>query len=124
MHQGHIIALLAILDTSAPKVQAELPEWDDTAWSIAFAELTEKLFNKDFDMNVEHLKTLAPAAQFEYVLERFKIFHIAPEEASTMLLERMLQVFKRDNTAKYSPQNIHPMSITLFRAEAVYNRVC
>ncbi|MEH2062640.1 MAG: amino acid adenylation domain-containing protein [Nostoc sp.] len=116
LSQGQVVALVAILDTTAPIAQAKPEEWDDVKWLIETAKLLQIAFAKDLDMDADPLFSLAPEEQFKYVLDYFKMVDILPPDADTRYLKKLLQAFKADGNAEYVPQHINAIAITLFRA--------
>ncbi|MHC5594454.1 MAG: alpha/beta fold hydrolase, partial [Nostoc sp.] len=118
--QGEVVALVVILDTTAPFAQAKEEELDDATWLIQTAKLFQIAFTKDLDMDAEALLSLAPEEQFKYVLDYFKMLDILPPDADITYLKQLLQAFKADGSAEYVPQHIHPIAITLFRASEFY----
>ncbi|MFL9458789.1 thioesterase domain-containing protein [Tolypothrix bouteillei VB521301_2] len=49
--QGEVVALVAILDTTAPMVYGELQESDDATWLINIAKSLQVAFCKDLEMD-------------------------------------------------------------------------
>ncbi|TBR57179.1 non-ribosomal peptide synthetase, partial [Westiellopsis prolifica IICB1] len=116
LRQGQTVALVAILDTTAPLPQVKQEEWDDTRWLIEFANVLKIVFARDLDIDAAPIALLAPSEQFKYVLEYLKMIDILPPDADTIYLNHLLQAYKADVNAEYVPQQIHPLPITLFRA--------
>ncbi len=116
LRQGQAVALVAILDTTAPLPQVKQEEWDDTRWLIEFANVLKIVFARDLDIDAAPIPLLAPSEQFKYVLEYLKMIDILPPDADTIYLNHLLQAYKADVNAEYVPQQIHPLPITLFRA--------
>ncbi|MEH2088955.1 non-ribosomal peptide synthetase [Nostoc sp.] len=120
LRQGQVIALVAILDTTAPNTQQQQNEWDDewddnAMWLIGIAKTMQIVYAKDLDMDTDILPSLDLEAQFKHVLEYLKRLDILPLDADTTYLKQFLQALKADNKAKYVPQQVDPVSITLLR---------
>lgn len=118
LRQGEVVALVAILDTTAPIAQEMPEETDDTTSLIETAKLFQTAFAKDLAMDIEPLLSLAPEEQFKYVLDYFKMVDIFPPDADVTYLKQLLQAFRTDasSSAKYVPEQIQAIAITLFRA--------
>nr|MDZ8007541.1 amino acid adenylation domain-containing protein [Nostoc sp. DedSLP05]MDZ8097380.1 amino acid adenylation domain-containing protein [Nostoc sp. DedSLP01] len=118
IHQGQEIALIVIIDTSAPSTQAHSPEEDDAAWLIAIAKGMKTLYSKDLDMDTDVFASLDPDEQVKYVVNYLKMLDILPVDADTTYLKHFLQTLRSDAKAlfEYLPQQVHPIPITLLRA--------
>jgi amino acid adenylation domain-containing protein len=119
-HQGQIIALVAILDTTAPNTQQQQNEWDDewddnATWLIGIAKTMQIVYAKNLDMDTDVFPSLDLEAQFKHVLEYLKMLDILPLDADTTYLKQFLQALKADTKANYVPQQVDPISITLLR---------
>ena len=108
LRQGEVVALVAILDTTAPIAQEMPEETDDTTSLIETAKLFQTAFAKDLAMDIEPLLSLAPEEQFKYVLDYFKMVDIFPPDADVTYLKQLLQAFRTDasSSAKYVPEQI------------------
>ncbi|MDF5715312.1 MAG: amino acid adenylation domain-containing protein [Rhizonema sp. NSF051] len=118
LSQGQVVALVAILDTTAPSAQEKQIDdlWDDAMWLIEFARTLKIVFAKDLDLDTEKLRSLAPDEQLKYVLEYLKMLDIVPYDADSTYLKQLLQAFKADINAEYVPQQTQKLPITLLRA--------
>ena len=122
LRQGQVIALVAILDTSAPNAQQKQDELDDATWLINIARTMKVVYAKDLDMDTDILTLLDPEEQFKHVLEYLKMLDILPLDADTTYLKQLLQAFKADANAEYVPQQVHPIPITLLRQARLIRR--
>lgn len=118
LHQGHVVALVAILDTKAPSYQKKQTgvDWDDTKWLTEFAKALELAFAKNLDISYETLESLAPKEQLKYVLQHFQMVNILPPDAETTQLNNLVQVFKANHLVDYVPQQVYPTRIALLRS--------
>ncbi|MDF5720953.1 MAG: amino acid adenylation domain-containing protein [Rhizonema sp. PD37] len=119
LHQGYVVALVAILDTKAPSYQKKHigVGWDDTKWLFEFAKALELAFAKNLDISYETLQCLAPKEQLKYVLQHFQMVNILPPDAETTQLNHLVQVFKANHLVDYvPPQQVYPTRIALLRS--------
>jgi thioesterase domain-containing protein/acyl carrier protein len=116
LRQGQEVALVAILDTTAPNHQVKQDELNDTQWLINITKAMTIAAAKDLEMDAERLSSLTPDEQLQYVLESLKMVDILPDNADASYLKQLLQAFKADGNAEYVPQQVHLLPITLFRA--------
>jgi amino acid adenylation domain-containing protein len=122
LHQGHEVALVAILDTTAP-VPTNKPvgvDWDDATWLTSLASIIERLFGKNLEVSYDALQPLDPDEQLNYLKERLKMVNLLPPEAETTQIHGLVQVFKANHQAHYVPQEVYPTRITLLRASEVH----
>nr|AXN93575.1 PuwA [Cylindrospermum moravicum CCALA 993]AXN93584.1 PuwA [Cylindrospermum alatosporum CCALA 994] len=121
--QGHEIALLAILDTTAPVLpdQSVKVELDDTTWLVQIGTAIERLFGKSLNISPEILQPLTAEAQLDYLLEQLKIANILPADAGKTQFRGFIQVYKTHTQAfsDYYPQSVHKSPITLLRASEI-----
>ncbi len=114
--QGQVVALVAILDTTAPIAYGKPQELDNARWLFSIAKSMQMAFAKDLEMDAEPLHCLALNEQLKYVLEYLHMLDILPRDADTIYLKHLLQAYKANSTTEYVPQQINPVPITLFRA--------
>ncbi|WP_353931424.1 non-ribosomal peptide synthase/polyketide synthase [Okeanomitos corallinicola TIOX110] len=114
--QGEEIALVAILDTTAPKKSENPTEVDDATWLIDIAKSMQVAFAKDLEMDGESLRSLPLTEQLQYVLNYLHRLDLLPPNADTKYVNNLLQAYKANSTVEYVPQDFHPLPITLFRA--------
>ncbi|MDZ8224136.1 non-ribosomal peptide synthetase [Nostoc sp. ChiVER01] len=118
LRKGHKVALVAILDTSAPFYQ-EKPEgfdWDNAKWLAQLAGAIEIIYAKKLDISDEILQCLVWEDQLKYVLERLKNADILPPDDEITQLNNMVQLLKANSLVNYVPQQVYPIRITLLRA--------
>ena len=118
LHQGHLVALVAIFDTKAPTYQKKKTgaDWDDTKWLTEFAKALEIVFAKNLNISYETLQPLEPKEQLKCVLQRFQMVNILPPDAQTTQLNNLVQVFKANHLVDYLPQQVYSTRIALLRA--------
>jgi len=118
LRQGQVVALVAILDTTAPiahgKIHQKPQELDDAQWLINIAKSLQIAFAKDLEMDAQPLLSLDPNEQLKYVLEYFHMLSVLPPDADTTYLKHLLQAYKAHHMVEYVPQQINPVPITLF----------
>ncbi|MBE8986271.1 amino acid adenylation domain-containing protein [Nostoc sp. LEGE 12450] len=118
LHKGHKVALIAILDTTAPFYQ-EKPEgfdWDNVKWLAQLAGAIEIVYAKELDISDDILQCLVWEDQLKYVLERLKNADILPPDDEITQLKNMVQLLKANSLVNYVPQQVYPIRITLLRA--------
>ncbi|MUG97754.1 amino acid adenylation domain-containing protein, partial [Scytonema sp. UIC 10036] len=118
LHKGHEVALVAILDTTAPFHQSKstVDDWDNAKWLSDFAKVMETVYAKNLDISHQTLQSLVWEEQLKYVLERLKNADILPPDDDTTQLNHLVQVMKTDSLVNYVPQQVYPTRITLLRA--------
>ncbi|MEH1866381.1 MAG: amino acid adenylation domain-containing protein [Nostoc sp.] len=118
LRQGQAIALVAILDTTAPNAQEPQMEWDDATWLIKIADTMKTMYAKDVDMYTDEFPLSDLDEQLKYVLEYLKMLEILPLDADTTSLKQLMHAFKVDVKAffEYVPQQVHPVPLALLRA--------
>ena len=104
--QGHEIARLTIFDAIAP----HLFDLSDVARVI------ERVLGKPLELSYEVLQTLDSESLLNYLLERFKQASFLPPDADNAHILGFINVYKANCRMNYSPQDIKPTRITLFKA--------
>ncbi|RCJ32144.1 non-ribosomal peptide synthetase [Nostoc punctiforme NIES-2108] len=119
LRKGHKVALVAILDTTAPFHQNNPSAFDldNTKWLAELADTIEVVYGKKMDCSVDTLQSMVWEDQLKYVLERLKDADILPPDDEIMQLNNMVQLLKANAVVNYVPQEIYPTKITLFRAK-------
>ncbi|WP_442941022.1 amino acid adenylation domain-containing protein [Nostoc sp.] len=118
LRKGHKVALVAILDTTAPFYQ-EKPEgfdWDNAKWLAQLADAIEIVHAKKLDISDDILQCLVWEDQLKYVLERLKNADILPPDDEITQFKNMVQLLKANSLVNYVPQQVYPIRITLLRA--------
>jgi amino acid adenylation domain-containing protein len=122
--QGETVALLAILDTSAPTSQREDDDtalMNETDWLWTIVEILEELSETKLGLSKEMFQSQATLAQsYELVMQSLKQHGIffAPTAESEQL-KAMVDTYKANHHAHthYQPQGPLKAPIVLFRAE-------
>jgi thioesterase domain-containing protein/acyl carrier protein len=117
--QGEEVALLAILDTPAPrpvKPQSAQDDWDEAQWLTHLSRIMGHLYNVSLSVTEEALRELAPEAQLRYVHDQLKQAQILPQEASIKPFRGIVAVYKANVRTHYFPKDAVPVPLTLFRA--------
>ncbi|MBG1264976.1 non-ribosomal peptide synthetase [Nostoc sp. WHI] len=123
VHQGHLVALLVVIDASAPtykdkQMLIDYINWDDTRWLAEVIKGVEVFLEKNVDLSYDTLQSLAVEEQLKYVLQHLKMVNMLPPNAETTQLKNMVQAYKASCLClvDYAPQQIYPDQITLLRA--------
>ena len=114
--QGQEVALLALLDTWAPKRRRRLAKEDSVALLVGFAqELGLSL--DDLTLSWDRLLQLEPDKQLAYVLEGARMANMVPPDIEFAQIQRFFHVFKTNARAmrNYAPQP-YPGRLILFSA--------
>ncbi|MEH1805764.1 amino acid adenylation domain-containing protein [Nostoc sp.] len=119
LRKGHKVALVAILDTTAPFHQNNPSAFDldNTKWLAELADTIEVVYGKKMDCSVDTLQSMVWEDQLKYVLERLKNADILPPDDEIMQLNNMVQLLKANAVVNYLPQEVYPTKITLLRAK-------
>ncbi|WP_442935875.1 amino acid adenylation domain-containing protein [Nostoc sp.] len=118
LRKGHKVALVAILDTTAPFYQ-EKPEgfdWDNAKWLTQLAGAIAIVYAKELNISDDILQCLVWEDQLKYVLERLKNADILPPDDEITQLNNMMQLLKANSLLNYVPQQVYPIRITFLRA--------
>lgn len=115
---GEQVALLALIDSSAPQRNSHLMEVDTAATLAWFAKDLGSYFGKELAVSVSTLQSLAPDEQLSYVLERARAANVVLPDAGVVEIRRLLEVVLANRQAErsYTPV-VYPNQITVFRAE-------
>jgi amino acid adenylation domain-containing protein len=123
VQQGHIVALLVVIDASATTFQdkqllVDYLDWDDAMWLNEVSKGMEVYLEKNMDISYDTLQLLPMEEQLKHVLHYFKMVNILPDYADTTQIENMLQVYKTNTLSliNYVSKQIYPAKITLLRA--------
>jgi amino acid adenylation domain-containing protein len=122
-HQGHEVALVVMIDMSAPtskdkQARIERLDWDNARWLIELIKTVEVSLSTNIDISDEVLRSLSENEQLKYVLQRLKMVNMLPPHAEITQLKNMVQALKANSLSliNYVPQQIYPGRITLLRA--------
>jgi amino acid adenylation domain-containing protein len=123
--KGHKVALVIILDTSAPSPQAKASslDWNNTKWLAELAKTIEVVYDKKMDCSIEILESMVWEDQLKYVVERLKNVDILPPDDDITHLNSMVQLLKANCSINYVPQKVYPTKITLLRAKETVLKV-
>ncbi|MBP5971596.1 amino acid adenylation domain-containing protein [Brasilonema sp. CT11] len=122
-HQGHIVALVVMIDMSAPtskdkQARIDRLDWDHARWLIELIKAVEVSLSTNMDISYDTLRSLPVEEQLKYVLQNLKMVNLLPPHAEIMQLKNMVQALKANSLSliNYVPQQIYPGRITLLRA--------
>jgi thioesterase domain-containing protein/acyl carrier protein len=115
---GEQVALLALIDSSAPQRNSHLMEVNTAATLAWFAKDLGSYFGKELAVSASALQSLAPDEQLSYVLERARAAKVVLPDAGVAEIGRLLEVVLANRQAErsYTPV-VYPNQIMVFRAE-------
>ena len=123
VNQGQQVALLAIIDSSAPtykdkQILLDYINWDHARWLAEVSKGIEVYLDKTIDISYETLQLLTVEEQLRYALNFFKLANMLPPNAETRQLEKIVQAYKTSCLCliDYLPKQIYPGKITIIRA--------
>ncbi|WP_190945051.1 non-ribosomal peptide synthetase [Nostoc flagelliforme] len=123
LHQGHIVALVVMIDMSAPtskdkQARIERLDWDHARWLIELIKAVEVSLSTNIDISYDTLQSLPVEEQLKYVLQHFKMVNMLPPNAEIMQMKNMVQALKANSLSliNYVPEQIYSGRITLLRA--------
>ncbi len=120
--QGHEVALLAMIDSSAPtykdkQMLIDYINWDDAQWLAEVSKGIEVYLDSNTDISYDALKFMTVEEQLKHVLHYFKMANMLPPNAETTQLKNIVQAYKTSCLClvDYVPQKNYPAKITLLR---------
>jgi amino acid adenylation domain-containing protein len=118
---GEEIGLVAILDAPAPQgEQGRLntidQDEDDAGWLAKIGSVLSEGSGRDLGIDPTVLRGLDPDGRLAYVQERMKDAGLLPPGDGIAQIRGFLKVFIANSKARYSPRNVRPVPIVLFRA--------
>ncbi|WP_191761493.1 non-ribosomal peptide synthetase [Komarekiella delphini-convector] len=123
LHQGHQVALLMIIDTTAPtsnerQTRLDCLDWDHAKWLIDLIKTVEVALVTNMNISYDTLRSLPVEEQLKYVLQHLKMVNMLPPNAETTQLKNIIQTYKANSLCliDYVPKHIYPGRITLLRA--------
>ncbi|MDZ7967791.1 MAG: amino acid adenylation domain-containing protein [Nostoc sp. DedSLP03] len=126
LDRGHEVALVVILDMSAPtskdkQARIERLDWDHARWLIESIKAVEVSLSTNIDISYDTLRSLSEEEQLKYVLQHLKMVNMLPPNAEITQLKNMVQALKANSLSpiNYVPQQIYPGRITLIRASEI-----
>ncbi|MFB2875364.1 amino acid adenylation domain-containing protein [Floridanema aerugineum] len=123
--RGEEVALLAILDATAPQriptsYLEQLEKLDDVSWMLSFDYSMKAVYGKELNLDAQQLRSLAPEAQVQYVLDSLKMADLLAPDADPTYLSQVLQVYRAESMTPYVPQQFHAAPVTVFRSREVF----
>ncbi|WP_311775421.1 amino acid adenylation domain-containing protein [Nostoc sp. UCD120] len=123
LHQGHIVALVVMIDMSAPtskdkQARIERIDWDHARWLIELIKAVEVSLSTNIDISYDTLQSLPVDEQLKHVLQHLKMVNMLPPNAEITQMKNMVQALKANSLSliNYVPEQIYPGRITLLRA--------
>lgn len=121
--QGKKVALLAIIDSSAPtykdkQMLIDYLNWDHARWLAEVSKGLEIYLDKNVDISYEALQLLSEEDQLKYVLHYFKIANMLPPNAEINQLTNIVQAYKTSCLCliDYVPKELYSGKLTVIRA--------
>ncbi len=120
--QGQEVALLAILDNTAPEGENKHHRlgWDESMWMAFLGRVLGNMFGKDPEVSYEVLKQLTPDEQLNYLHERLQSIKVFPLGTGINQVRGFVRVFIANCLWDYFPQKVYPTKIALFKAREDY----
>ena len=122
--QGQEVALLAIVDSSAPtykdkQMLLDYINWDHARWLAEVSKGIEAYLDKDVNISYETLKNITVEEQLKYVLHYFKLANMLPPNAEIDQLTNIVQAYKNSCLClvDYVPKEMYPGKLTVLRAK-------
>jgi amino acid adenylation domain-containing protein len=116
--QGHQVALLVLIDSSAPLLAAQPADFDQAALLSRFIVDLGNQFKKDLVISADELRLLEPDNQLYYALQKAKLSNVLPAGAKLDQFQNIFDVYVAN---LYASRNYlsQPYSgrIVLFRAD-------
>ena len=116
--KGHEIALLAVIDFWTPMRDnhSSSMNWDDAKLLTRIAKQIKHLSGTNLEISFEKLVDLEYEDKLNYFKKQLQTVNLLPQNAGTLPIKGMLQVYKSCLQVSYYPENINPTSISVFRA--------
>jgi thioesterase domain-containing protein len=122
-NQGQEVALLAIVDSSAPtykdkQMLIDYINWDHARWLVEVSKGIEVYLEKNVDISYDTLQSLTVDEQLKYVLHYFKMANMLPPNAEITQLTNIVQAYKNSCLClvDYVPKQPYPGKLTILRA--------
>ncbi|NEP54598.1 MAG: alpha/beta fold hydrolase, partial [Moorea sp. SIO3C2] len=121
--QGQEVALLAILDSTAPEPENKMASlgWNDTMWMVFISKFLGHLFGKEIGISYEALEKLTPDDQLTYLYKQLEQINFYPPGAGIKQLRGFVRVMKANCLFSYFPEEVYPTPITLFQGIEPYS---
>jgi amino acid adenylation domain-containing protein len=121
--QGQEVALLAIVDSSAPtykdkQMLIDYINWDHARWLVEVSKGIEVYLEKNVDISYDTLQSLTVDEQLKYVLHYFKMANMLPPNAEITQLTNIVQAYKNSCLClvDYVPKQPYLGKLTILRA--------
>jgi thioesterase domain-containing protein/acyl carrier protein len=119
--QGHSVGLVAVIDTQAPASVTPTTsiniDQDEAQWLEDLGSLIERAYDVHLGLDHAELVTLDVEQQLDYFNLKLQSIGILPPESDVSLVRGLVNVFQAHHYITYSPQNVHPVPIVLFKAQ-------
>ncbi|XHR80760.1 MAG: amino acid adenylation domain-containing protein [Gloeotrichia echinulata GP01] len=122
-NQGQEVALLAIVDSSAPtykdkQMLIDYINWDHARWLVEVSKGIEIYLEKNVDISYDTLQSLTVDEQLKYILHYFKMANMLPPNAEITQLTNIVQAYKNSCLClvDYVPKQPYPGKLTILRA--------
>jgi amino acid adenylation domain-containing protein len=117
--QGETVRLVALLDVPAPhRAPDEVRSAgdDDPLWLARLAGILTEASGKELGIGPAELRGLDAEAQLACFQEKMQAVGLLPPGASVAQIRGMLGVFVANSQIRYSPSDVRPVRLALFKA--------
>jgi thioesterase domain-containing protein len=116
--QGQEVARLVLMDVPARYLDnaAESAKADDTTWLVKLAGVVNESTGADLGVTEDVLRQMDADGQLQFFNERMQAVGFLPPGADVAKMRGLLRVFAANSTARYTPHDVQPVPIVLFRA--------
>jgi amino acid adenylation domain-containing protein len=122
VRSGEVISLLAVINVPAPNLSKvkDCRQIDDATWVAQLGGLFEQAIGQSLNIAHAELKLLDFDGQLEYLKKRMVTAGILPPDTGIAPVRGLVQVYKANNRAVYTPNDVLPIPIALVRAETAH----
>ncbi|QSX77638.1 non-ribosomal peptide synthetase [Agrilutibacter solisilvae] len=115
--EGEEVERLVLIDVPSRYLEGmDTAQPDDAAWIARLAAIVRESSGTDLQLTQELLRPLDPADQLALLNERMQAAGFMPPGADVAKVRGLLRVFVANSLARYSPRDVLPVPIALFRA--------
>jgi thioesterase domain-containing protein len=117
-HQGQETELLALLNIPAPLVRSAAPATDpgQARWIETIARAWEEVAGRCMAIRESDLESLNEEEQLERLRRAMIEADLLPPDADVNYIRGLVSVFRTNSLARYCPDEVLAVPITLFRA--------
>jgi amino acid adenylation domain-containing protein len=119
LRQGHEVALVALLDSPAPRPEtfsSPPASMDESAWLVKLGEILSEASGVDVTVEADVLNRLDTEERLEHFRSRMQSAGLLPPGAGRAQVRGFLRVFIANSQARYVPCDVQPVPLAIFRA--------